>query len=413
MPANHHRGPIGWLRDHVARFSNGEDHRRRRALVTDLLAGIDPARLNHTTTPVAALADALGIPADPADVAEVARVYHPHLTPDPAAEQALTRLVDACGGTWDEPTAAKICLLVQARAGLAGPVRVTRRQALDGRVVELDLLEAGLPFGAGPHECPGQAHVAALTGFAALHHAETPLLLPNAWDYASAAALHDAGFPAIGTTSLGVAATHGLPDGGGHTRAETVALARSLSRLPCPITVDIEAGFSEDPGEVADLAAELVSIGIAGINLEDSRPGGLAEPDQHAALVKAVKTRAPSLFVNARTDTHWLTSTPPPLSHTLDRARRYVEAGADGIFVPGLTDPADIAAVVGGIPVPINVLYSPGLDYTGLVVGRVSLGSLLYRAALHAATGVARSIRNGEPIPDGIPGYQDVTRLIP
>ncbi|QFU90166.1 cytochrome P450 [Amycolatopsis sp. YIM 10] len=163
MPPNHHTGPIGWLRDHVARFSDGEAHRRRRALITTLLDGIDPASL-RAEAPVAALADAMGIPADPADIAEVARVYHPHLSPDPAAEQALTRLVNACGGTWDEPTAARICVLVQAHAGLAGPVRVTRRQAPDGRIVELNLIEAGLRFGAGPHECPGQAHVAALEG---------------------------------------------------------------------------------------------------------------------------------------------------------------------------------------------------------------------------------------------------------
>ncbi|MGC7096303.1 isocitrate lyase/PEP mutase family protein [Amycolatopsis lurida] len=252
-----------------------------------------------------------------------------------------------------------------------------------------------------------------MTDFFALHQADTPLLLPNAWDFASAAALHDAGFPAIGTTSLGVAASHGLPDGRGHTRTETLALARSLSRLPCPVTVDIEAGFSEDPGEVADLAAELAALGIAGINLEDSRPGGLAEPADHAALVEAVKTRAPGLFVNARTDTHWLTDNPPPLAHVLDRARRYVAAGADGIFVPGLTDRADIAALAGGIPVPVNILYSPGLDITSLGVGRVSLGSLLYRAAVHAATGVALSIRRGEAIPEGIPGYRDIERLIP
>lgn len=163
MPPNHHTGPIGWLRDHVARFSDGEDHRRRRALITTLLDAIDPAHLNPAA-PIAALAQAMDIRADPADVAEVARVYHPHLTPDTTAEQALTRLVDACGGTWDERTAARICVLVQATAGLAGPVRVTRRQAPDGSIVELNLIDAGLRFGAGPHECPGQAHAAALEG---------------------------------------------------------------------------------------------------------------------------------------------------------------------------------------------------------------------------------------------------------
>ncbi|GAB2739088.1 isocitrate lyase/PEP mutase family protein [Amycolatopsis magusensis] len=253
-----------------------------------------------------------------------------------------------------------------------------------------------------------------MTDFFALHHAETPLLLPNAWDFTSGAALFDAGFPAIGTTSLGVAAAHGLPDGRGRTRTETVALARSLTRLPGPVTVDIEAGFSEDPGEVADLAAELASFGTAGINLEDSRPtGGLAEPDDHAALVSAVKTRVPGLFVNARIDAHWQTEHPPPLTRVLDRARRYVAAGADGIFVPGLNDSADIAALAGGLPVPLNILYARGLDYRDLGVARVSLGSLLYRAALHTATTLARSIRDGGAAPDDIPGYRDIERFIP
>ncbi|MGA6161196.1 hypothetical protein [Amycolatopsis magusensis] len=161
MPPNHDPGPIGWLRDHVARFSDGEAHRRRRALITGLLADIDPAQLDPAT-PIAALARAMNIPADLADVAEVARVYHPHLTPDTTAEQALTRLVHACGGTWDEPTAARICVLVQASAGLAGPVRVTRRQAPDGTTIEVDLSAAGLRFGAGAHECPGRTLVTAL-----------------------------------------------------------------------------------------------------------------------------------------------------------------------------------------------------------------------------------------------------------
>jgi 2-methylisocitrate lyase-like PEP mutase family enzyme len=105
--------------------------------------------------------------------------------------------------------------------------------------------------------------------FHALHQGDRPLLLPNAWDYASAAALAEAGFAAIGTTSLGVAAANGLPDGKGVTRAETLALARRLRRLPCPVTVDVEGGFSDDPAEVADLAEEVAAAGAVGVNLED------------------------------------------------------------------------------------------------------------------------------------------------
>lgn len=250
--------------------------------------------------------------------------------------------------------------------------------------------------------------------FAALHRGEKPLLLPNAWDYASAAALAAAGFPAVGTTSLGVAAAHGLPDAEGRARAETVALAHSLARLPCLVTVDLEAGFSDDPGEVADLAAELAEAGIVGINLEDSRPDGLANPGSQAALISAVRHRVPALFLNARVDTHWLTTDPPPLADTLARARRYVDAGADGIFVPGLAAETDVATVVGSLAVPVNLLATPYTSVdrlTQLGVRRISTGSLLFRVALHNAVTTARRLRDGTASGD-VPGYGDIQRLI-
>jgi 2-methylisocitrate lyase-like PEP mutase family enzyme len=242
--------------------------------------------------------------------------------------------------------------------------------------------------------------------FHGLHHADAPLLLPNAWDHASAAALVEAGFAAIGTTSLGVAAAHGLPDGQGLARAETVALAARLTHLPRPITVDIEAGFSDDPAEVGDLAAELAALGAAGVNLEDARrETALADPARQAALIAAVKAAAPDLFVNARTDTHWLAGdAPPPLADTLDRARRYLDAGADGVFVPGLRAEEDIRAVVAGVDAPLNVLYLPGgpsvARLAELGVRRISTGSLLFRAALEAAVRTAAAVRDGaEPPP--------------
>ncbi|MDQ3734694.1 MAG: isocitrate lyase/phosphoenolpyruvate mutase family protein, partial [Actinomycetota bacterium] len=101
--------------------------------------------------------------------------------------------------------------------------------------------------------------------FAALHDGPEPFLLPNAWDVASALLLADAGFPAIGTTSLGLTAAAGLPDGAGAGLNLTVALARALvERLPVPLTVDLEGGYAEAPGVVAALAAELADLGVAG-----------------------------------------------------------------------------------------------------------------------------------------------------
>ena len=173
---------VAWLRAMVARFSSGSDHHRRRALASAELAKIDPAELRRlaaetTCSGAEVLARAMGIDAGDA-VAEVARAYHPHTEADEAADRAVARLVDAFGGVTDELTAARISLLVQscdATAALVAkarnhsslaetlrddpPLRTTRR-VRDGEVVLVSL--DGHPFGAGTHECPGQAHALAL-----------------------------------------------------------------------------------------------------------------------------------------------------------------------------------------------------------------------------------------------------------
>lgn len=252
-----------------------------------------------------------------------------------------------------------------------------------------------------------------MTDFRALHRPGSPLLLPNAWDVASALALAAAGFAALGTTSLGVAAAHGLPDGRGQGRDQTLELVRALhGRLAIPLTVDVEGGFGGTPAEVAGLAAELAEAGAAGINIEDGRPGGtLAPPGEQAALIAAVKARAPALFVNARTDTHWLGVSRP---ETLDRARRYLDAGADGIFVPAVAGDREIAALTRSLPTPLNVLLLPGMTVprlAGLGVARVSTGSLLFRAALAATVTAAQAIAAGDPVPSGLPTYADANAL--
>ncbi|WP_330356835.1 isocitrate lyase/phosphoenolpyruvate mutase family protein [Streptomyces chartreusis] len=247
-----------------------------------------------------------------------------------------------------------------------------------------------------------------MTTFAELHRGDEPLLLPNAWDHASAGALAAEGFRAVGTTSLGVAAAVGLPDGASATRDETLRLALALGSGPYLLSVDAEDGYSEDPDEVGEFARELVAVGAVGINLED----GLGSPALHAAKIAAVKAAAPGLFVNARTDTYWLGA-----GETDTRARldAYQQAGADGVFVPGLTEPREIAALVKHLEVPLNILYNP----TGptlprladLGVRRVSLGSLLYRRALGVALETALDIRAGRTPRGAVPSYGDVDAL--
>lgn len=251
------------------------------------------------------------------------------------------------------------------------------------------------------------------TAFEALHHQDVPLLLPNAWDHASAAMLAGAGFPAVATTSLGVAAAAGLPDGAGRTRAATLALARMLGGGPFLLSIDAEDGYADDPEQVAAFARELAEAGAAGINLEDGRADGtLADPARHAEKIAAVKRAVPGLFVNARTDTHWLGI---HVDETVPRLARYREAGADGVFVPGVADQNQISVIVREIDAPLNVLYRPGGPSLGELadagVKRVSLGSLLYRVALGAALETVGAIRCGRPVSGQCPAYQDIQAL--
>jgi len=235
-----------------------------------------------------------------------------------------------------------------------------------------------------------------MTSFSALHRAGDPLILPNVWDVASARLLVEAGFPAVGTTSLGVAAANGLPDGTGAASEETLRLARSLAKLPVHLTVDIETGS-------VSAAVAVAEAGAAGVNIEDA----MGPAEAHAALIRAVKRELPQLFVNARTDTHW--QRPGDMGETLDRVRRYADAGADGIFVPGLAEPADVAAVVAAVDIPVNILFLPGRHtitaLSELGVRRVSTGSLLFRAALAACLDTAVAVRDSLPVSDDLPSY--------
>jgi len=249
--------------------------------------------------------------------------------------------------------------------------------------------------------------------FGALHRRGAPLVLPNAWDVTSALLLARAGHPAIGTTSLGVTAAAGLPDGAGAGRELTTALAeRLVPRLAVPLTVDLEGGYSDEPAEVGRLVATLAGGGVAGVNLEDGQPGGwLRSPAHHAEVVAAAVEAAPGLFVNARTDTYWLAPSAPGgppasgragappstggspagagdrLDETIGRLDAYRRAGAHGVFVPFVTDLGLVAAIADAVPLPLNVLWQPGTDIRALAAAgaaRVSTGSALYRQALAA-----------------------------
>jgi 2-methylisocitrate lyase-like PEP mutase family enzyme len=234
--------------------------------------------------------------------------------------------------------------------------------------------------------------------FKDLHHGELPMLLPNAWDVPSALALLERGFGAIGTTSFGVASSLGRPDGGRCTMDANLEPAAALSPLDCHLSIDIEDGYADDPEEVADYVARLPTDGI---NIEDSTAEKLIAPQTHAAKVRAIKHRSPDIFINARVDTYWLDQD-ATVSATLDRAEHYVDAGADGIFVPGATDADVLHEITAAIELPVNVLAIPErslADLAKLGVRRVSTGSLPYRAAIHAAAQAAIAVRDALEIP--------------
>ena len=169
--------------------------------------------------------------------------------------------------------------------------------------------------------------------------------------------------------------------------------------LPVPISVDAEHGFSEDPHEVAEYAQRLEALGVAGINLEDRN----GDPKHHAEVIAAVK-QATSLFVNARTDTYWLGDG----TGTEERCRIYIDAGADGIFVPGVAD--ERVEALANLGAPLNVLFGPGMTVERLAaqgVARISTGSALYRRAIGAAVDAATAIRDDQQPPPA-PSYEEV-----
>jgi 2-methylisocitrate lyase-like PEP mutase family enzyme len=244
-----------------------------------------------------------------------------------------------------------------------------------------------------------------------LHRQGVPFVLPNAWDVPSALAYLADGFTAVGTTSFGVSASRGHADGGRATRAANIALAAALAPLQCYVSVDIEDGYSDDPDAVADYVAQLP---IAGINIEDSTAEKLIDPALAAAKVAAVKRRNPEVFINARVDTYWLRQDANTAA-TIERALRYVEAGADGIFVPLANDRADVLELTRNIPRPLNTLPVPGLtlaELGELGVARVSTGSSAYGAGLYAAAQAARAVRDGQPLPPSTPYGELQQRLV-
>ncbi|MFJ1844519.1 isocitrate lyase/phosphoenolpyruvate mutase family protein [Streptomyces sp. NPDC088146] len=235
--------------------------------------------------------------------------------------------------------------------------------------------------------------------FRSLHTPPAPLALANVWDVASARVIEAAGAPAIATTSAGVAWSLGCPDGDVLTRDRALKLiARIVAAVAVPVTADIEGGYGTDAAGVAETVAGVLAAGAAGVNIEDGTRPPAELATRLAAARRAADRAGADLFLNARIDTFLFGLGDPDtrLKETLDRAHRYVDAGADGIFVPGVTDTTTIAALAGDISVPLNVMAGPGApavaELGALGVARVSLGSGVAQAAYAAARRAAQEL---------------------
>ena len=241
----------------------------------------------------------------------------------------------------------------------------------------------------------------------ALHKSPPILVLPNAWDAASARLVEAEGFPAIATTSAGVAAALGYPDGGVVPANEMIAaIARIARSVKLPVTADIEHAYGATPDAVADVVLRVIAAGSVGINLEDCVPGATdLEPiglqvDKITAIIKAATTAGVRVVINARTDGFLRGFGAPDarLGVAIERGKAFLAAGADCVFVPGVRDKATIGALVTGIGGAVNVLAvdgSPSIaELEALGVARVSLGSGPMRATMAVLRDIARELKS-------------------
>jgi 2-methylisocitrate lyase-like PEP mutase family enzyme len=238
----------------------------------------------------------------------------------------------------------------------------------------------------------------AAKAFQRLHQGPQPLILTNAWDAGTARMMESLGSKAVATTSAGVAWAHGYADGDTLPVDLLVTTVSSITRVvKVPVSADIEGGYSDDPGTVGDVVARIVDAGVVGINIED----GAASPDLLCAKIEKARqvaeARGVDLYINARTDVYLrgLTAQEARIDETLARAARYRDAGASGIFVPGVTAPDDIRRIAAGTDLPLNVMARAGLppaaDLARLGVRRLSAGSALSEALLNRLSTLAES----------------------
>ena len=240
-----------------------------------------------------------------------------------------------------------------------------------------------------------------------LHGGPRVLVLPNAWDVASARVLEELGCPAIATTSAGVAFALGYADGQRITRDQMLEVVSRITRaVRVPVTADMEAGYGTTPADMAETAKAIVAAGAVGLNLEDVT--GDAESSQVDMALQVEKIRAiretsaslgVSLVINARTDVYLMPIGPEAtrFERTVERLRVYRAAGADCVFAPGVKERALIEILVKAIGAPLNILVTPGCpsipELQKIGVARASIGSGVMRSTLGLVRRIGKELQ--------------------
>ena len=238
--------------------------------------------------------------------------------------------------------------------------------------------------------------------FRALHDGPAILVLPNAWDVISARVYEDAGFPAVATSSAGLANSLGYSDGNVLDVDLHLATLERLTRaLDVPLSADVESGYAADTASLVAFVRRLAATGVAGYNLEDVKAEGeLFELDEARERVRAAHDAAPEMFLNARTDVYLarVGAENTRFERTVERLHAFAEAGADGVFVPGVADAETIGRLAAATRRPLNVLAGPQVPDAAalqrLGVHRVSVGSSVMRRTLGVLREIAHELRD-------------------
>lgn len=253
-------------------------------------------------------------------------------------------------------------------------------------------------------------------------HQDGLLILPNAWDAASARLIEHAGAKAIATSSAAIAWAHGYPDGEAIPPEVMLTAVREIVRaVRIPVSADFEAGYSSDPAAAAAMVGRVIEAGAVGINIED----GAAPPDLLAAKIDGIRHATASsgidLWINARTDVFLrrLLEGEAAYDEAVSRARRYRDAGASSIFVPAVADRTLIARLVADVDLPLNVLALPGVPPAAVLreigVRRLSAGSGIAKVLLGQAYNMATAFLadgSGEPFRAGAFGNPELNQMM-